>query len=220
MSCCIVQFRIGLLALILFFLSIFLSFTAKFVSQFSPELCKLELSNMVYIMKNEWVIISWDWDSGSWLLFFYFYPCFFLSLYHMLTLKICVGVFSGIFKARMLKLSIHMNNELLYYEMENWTPCSYSSLYLSIFYPVFFVFVFRLFFVFVFRLLRIRVTVFFATYLLLLIYSSALLKQCSGAIVRFSDSSSFCWKTLGAFAVQNFLGAKLLSFSGKKIGKK
>ena len=50
------------------------------------------------------------------------------------------------------------------------------------FYPVFFVFVFRLF--------RIRVTVFFATYLLLLLYSSALLKQCSGAIVRFSDSSS------------------------------
>ena len=50
------------------------------------------------------------------------------------------------------------------------------------FYPVFFVFVFRL--------LRIHVTVFFATYLLLLIYSSALLKQCSGAIVRFSDSSS------------------------------
>ena len=51
------------------------------------------------------------------------------------------------------------------------------------FYPVFFVFVFRLF--------RICVTVFFATYLLLLLYSNALLKQCSGAIVRFSDSSSF-----------------------------
>ena len=50
-------------------------------------------------------------------------------------------------------------------------------------YPVFFVFVFRLF--------RIRVTVFFASYLLLLIYSSALLKQCSGAIVRFSDSFSY-----------------------------
>ena len=31
---------------------------------------------------------------------------------------------------------------------------------------------------------------FFATFLLLLIYSRALLKQCSGAIVRFSDSSS------------------------------
>ena len=87
------------------------------------------------------------------------------------------------FKARMLKLGIHMDNELLYYGIENQTLCSYSSLYLSIFYPVFFVFVFRL--------LRICVTVFFATYLLLLIYSSTLLKQCSGAIVRFSDSSSF-----------------------------
>ena len=51
----------------------------------------------------------------------------------MLTLKICVGVFSGILKARMLKLGIHIDNELLYCEMENWTPCSYSSLYLSIF---------------------------------------------------------------------------------------
>ena len=95
----------------------------------------------------------------------------------MLTLKICVGVFSGTFKARMLKLGIHMDNELFYYGIENQTPCLYSALYLSIFYPVFFVFVFRLF--------RIRVTVFFATYLLLLLYSSALLKQCSGAIVRF-----------------------------------
>ena len=44
---------------------------------------------------------------------------------------------------------------------------------------------------FAFRLFRICVTVFFATYLLLLLYSSALLKQCSGAIVRFSDSSSY-----------------------------
>ena len=86
------------------------------------------------------------------------------------------------FKARMLKLGIHMDNELLYYGIENRTPCSYSSLYLSIFYPVFFVFVYRLF--------RICFTVFFAAYLLLLLYSSVLLKQCSGAIVRFSDSSS------------------------------
>ena len=100
----------------------------------------------------------------------------------MLTLKICVGDFSRIFKARMLKLCVHIDNELLYYGIENRTPCSYSSLYLSIFYPVFFVFIYRLF--------RIRVTVFLATYLLLLLYSSALLKQCSGTIVRFSDSSS------------------------------
>ena len=51
----------------------------------------------------------------------------------MLTFKICVGVFSGTFKARMLKLSIHMYNELLYCGIENRTPCFYSSLYLSIF---------------------------------------------------------------------------------------
>ena len=51
----------------------------------------------------------------------------------MLILKICIGVFSEIFKARMLKLGIHMDNELLYCGIENQTPCFYSSLYLSIF---------------------------------------------------------------------------------------
>ena len=164
------------------YLSIFLSFKAKFVSQFSPELCKLESSNMVYICRMSNFIVGLRLRVIA-LTFLFFFSFFFLSLYNMLTLKICVGVFSGIFKARMLKLGTHMDNELLYCEIENQTPCSYFLLYLSIFYPVFFVFVFRLF--------RIRVTVFFATYLLRLLYSSALLKQCSGAIVRFSDSSSF-----------------------------
>ena len=51
----------------------------------------------------------------------------------MLTLKICVGVFSGTLKARILKLGIHTDNELLYFGIENRTPCSFSSLYLSIF---------------------------------------------------------------------------------------
>ena len=51
----------------------------------------------------------------------------------MLTLKKCVGAFSGIFKARMLKLGMHMDNELLYYGIENRTPCSFCFLYLSIF---------------------------------------------------------------------------------------
>ena len=51
----------------------------------------------------------------------------------MLTLKICVGVFSGPVIARILKLAIHMNNEFLYCGIENQTPCSYSFLYLSIF---------------------------------------------------------------------------------------
>ena len=54
--------------------------------------------------------------------------CLFLSiflsfLYYMLTLKVCVAVFSGTFKARMLKLGIHMDNELLYCGIENQTPC-------------------------------------------------------------------------------------------------
>ena len=51
----------------------------------------------------------------------------------MFTLKICVGVFSGTFIVRILKLGVHMDNELLYCGIENQTPCSYSSLYLSSF---------------------------------------------------------------------------------------
>ena len=44
--------RFELLALILpFICPFFLSFMAKFVSQFSPELCRLESSNMVYICR-------------------------------------------------------------------------------------------------------------------------------------------------------------------------
>ena len=62
-----------------------------------------------------------------------FHPFFFLSPNYKLTLKICVRVFSGTIIARILKLGIHMDNELLYCGIENPTPCSYSSLYLSIF---------------------------------------------------------------------------------------
>ena len=32
----------------------------------------------------------------------------------MLTLKICVGIFSEIFKARILKLDIHIDNEFFF----------------------------------------------------------------------------------------------------------
>ena len=117
------------------YLSIFLSFKAKFVSQFSPKLCKLETLNMVYICRMSDYIVGLRLRVMA---FFYFYPFFFLSLYFMLTLKFCWS-FSEIFKASMLKLCIHMDNELLYYGIENRTPCSYSSLYLSIVHPVFFV---------------------------------------------------------------------------------
>ena len=52
----------------------------------------------------------------------------------MLTLKIFMLEFSQeLLKLECLKLGIHMDNELLYYGIENQTPCSYSSLYLSIF---------------------------------------------------------------------------------------
>ena len=51
----------------------------------------------------------------------------------MLTLKFVLEFYSGTIKARMSKLCIHMDNELLCCGIENRTPCSYSSLYLSIF---------------------------------------------------------------------------------------
>ena len=44
-----------------------------------------------------------------------------------------LDTFSRTFKAGMLKPCLHMDNELLYCGIENQTPGSYSSLYLSIF---------------------------------------------------------------------------------------
>ena len=99
------------------------------MSQFSPELCKLESLNIVYMCRMSDCIV----ESRLRVMALIFHPFFFLSLYYMLTLKICVGVFSRTFKARMLKLCIHMDNELLYCGIENQTPCSYSFLHLSIF---------------------------------------------------------------------------------------
>ena len=51
----------------------------------------------------------------------------------MLTLKFVMEFFSGMFKARMLKLGIHMDNELLYCGIENRTPCI-SSFFLFFFF--------------------------------------------------------------------------------------
>ena len=74
------------------YLSIFLSFKAKYVSQFSPELCKLESSNMVNICRMI------DCNVGLRLrviaFIFQFSPFFFLSLYYMLTFKIFMLAFS------------------------------------------------------------------------------------------------------------------------------
>ena len=90
-------------------LSIFLSFKAKFVSQFSPEICKLESSGTVQAkifkcgihMYNEWFYRRIE-TQGHGSYFSIFQPFFFLSLYNILTDEICVRVFSGTYKARML----------------------------------------------------------------------------------------------------------------------
>ena len=100
--------------------------------QFSPELCKLESSNMVNICRMS------DCNVGLRLrviAFIFLFLSIFLSfpILHVNIKKFYVGVFSGTFKARILKLGIHRDNELLYYGIENGTPCSSSSLHLSIF---------------------------------------------------------------------------------------
>ena len=51
----------------------------------------------------------------------------------MFTLKICVRVFLGTIGTKILKLYLHMDNELWYGVIEDLAHCSYSSLYLSIF---------------------------------------------------------------------------------------
>ena len=100
------------------------------MSQFSQELCNLESSTMVYICRMSDCIV------GSRLrviaLILLFYPFFFVSFYCMLTLKICVSFLRN-YCCEILKHGIHMKNEFLYCGIENWTHCSYSSLYLSIF---------------------------------------------------------------------------------------
>ena len=58
--------------------------------------------------------------------FIFLFLSIFLSfpILHVNIKKFYVGVFSGTFKARMLKLGIHIDNELLYCRIGNWTACS------------------------------------------------------------------------------------------------
>ena len=69
------------------YLSISLSFKAKFVSQFSLELCKLESLNVVYICRMSAFIVRLRLRFTA-VIFSIFPPFFFLSLYNMLTFKI------------------------------------------------------------------------------------------------------------------------------------
>ena len=119
------ELRIELSALILPFLSIFLL-------RFSPELCKLESLNMVYICRMSDCIVGLRLRVMA-PIFQFIYIFLSFPILQVNIKNFYVGVFSGTFKARMLKHNNHMDNELLYCGIENPTPCSYSSLYLSIF---------------------------------------------------------------------------------------
>ena len=75
-------------------------------------------------------MIVWsDGDSGSVLLISHFLYIFLHSVDCILSLKICVTVFSGTIEAIILNL----DNKLLYWGTVNETHCSYSSIDLSIF---------------------------------------------------------------------------------------
>ena len=61
MSYSIVGLKIGLIAIFsTLYLSTFLSFQGKFVSEFSEELCKLGSSVLSGCKYGGWVIVSWD----------------------------------------------------------------------------------------------------------------------------------------------------------------
>ena len=62
------------------YLSIFLSFMAKFVSQFSPELCKLESLNMVYICRMCDYIVGYRLRVMTLILLFLSHFSFFLYI--------------------------------------------------------------------------------------------------------------------------------------------
>ena len=65
---------------------------------------------------------------------FLFLSIFFsFPILHVNIKTVYVEVFSGTFKASMMKPGIHMDNELVYFGIENRTHCFCSSLYLSIF---------------------------------------------------------------------------------------
>ena len=94
------------------------------MSQFSPELCKLEFKNMIYICRMSNCIVGLRL-RGTALIFLVLSIFLSFPILRVTIKKFYFGVFSGIFKARMLKLGIHMDNELLYCGIETQTPCSF-----------------------------------------------------------------------------------------------
>ena len=81
LSCCNVGLIIRLIALILpFICSFFCLLKAKFVSQFSHELCKPESSNMIYISRMNDCIVGLRLRVMS-LFYPFFFPFFVLHVY-------------------------------------------------------------------------------------------------------------------------------------------
>ena len=70
-----------------------LSFKAKFVSQFSLELCKLESFNVEYICRMSDCIVELRLRVMAFIFLFFIHFSFFPYNYNMLTVKICVRVF-------------------------------------------------------------------------------------------------------------------------------
>ena len=71
--------------------------------------------------------------------FIFLFLSFFLSfpISHVNIKTFYVRVFSKTFKAKILKLDLHMDNELLYCGIENQTPWSYSFFPLFVRFSVF-----------------------------------------------------------------------------------
>ena len=61
-------------------MSIFLSFKAKFVSKFSPELCKPESSNMVYICRMSDCIMGLKLEVIAFIFLVFIHFSFFPSI--------------------------------------------------------------------------------------------------------------------------------------------
>ena len=97
------------------------------MSQFSPELCKLESSNVIYICRMSDCIVGLRlWVMA---LIFLFLSIFLSFPKLQVNIKNLCWSFLRNFKARMMKLCIHMDNEFLYCGIANQTPC--LSIFLS-----------------------------------------------------------------------------------------
>ena len=108
-----------------FYLSIFLSVQVNLCHSFLRNSAIYNLQT--WHTYGKWVIESYNSDSARCPYFSIFFSSFFLSLCWVLTLKLCVTVFSATVKARILNICVCMDNDLLYGGIDCLAHCSYSS---------------------------------------------------------------------------------------------